>query len=135
MDVTPFIEDKLRIMQIYQGELAKFPFPRSIDALAKALHPGQDIRIENFRDTRLPEDRIDAVVGSGIEHGSMVAVRIIAVGKVKRMRSDNGDNVGYRLHKMSLGYRVEQSGRPCQAVSTCKTVSRRHFLDFAVKSR
>ncbi len=32
--------------------------------IAKALHPGADIRIENFRDTRLPEDRIDAVVGN-----------------------------------------------------------------------
>ena len=32
--------------------------------IAKALHPGQDIRIENFRDTRLPEGRIDAVVGN-----------------------------------------------------------------------
>jgi len=32
--------------------------------IAKALHPGQDIRIENFRDSRLPEDRIDAVVGN-----------------------------------------------------------------------
>ena len=32
--------------------------------IAKALHPGQDIRIENFRDTRLPENRIDAVVGN-----------------------------------------------------------------------
>ncbi|MBC8166723.1 MAG: N-6 DNA methylase, partial [Bryobacteraceae bacterium] len=32
--------------------------------IAKALHPGQDIRIESFRDTRLPEDRIDAVVGN-----------------------------------------------------------------------
>ena len=32
--------------------------------IARALHPGQDIRIENFRDTRLPEDRIDAVVGN-----------------------------------------------------------------------
>jgi hypothetical protein len=32
--------------------------------IAKALHPDQDIRIENFRDTRLPEDRIDAVVGN-----------------------------------------------------------------------
>ena len=31
---------------------------------AKALHPGQDIRIENFRDTKLPEGRIDAVVGN-----------------------------------------------------------------------
>ena len=28
--------------------------------IARALHPGQDIRIENFRDTRLPEGRIDA---------------------------------------------------------------------------
>ena len=32
--------------------------------IAKALHPGQDIRIENFRDTKLPEDRIDAVIGN-----------------------------------------------------------------------
>ncbi len=32
--------------------------------IAKAIHPGQDIRIENFRDTGLPEDRIDAVVGN-----------------------------------------------------------------------
>ena len=32
--------------------------------IAKALHPSQDIRIENFRDTRLPEYRIDAVVGN-----------------------------------------------------------------------
>jgi len=32
--------------------------------IAKALHPGQDIRIESFRDTRLLEDRIDAVVGN-----------------------------------------------------------------------
>ena len=30
----------------------------------KALHPDQDIRIENFRDTRLPEESIDAVVGN-----------------------------------------------------------------------
>ncbi len=32
--------------------------------IAKALHPGQNIRIENFRDTKLPEDRIDAVIGN-----------------------------------------------------------------------
>ncbi len=32
--------------------------------IAKALHPGQDIRIENFRDTKLPENRIDAVIGN-----------------------------------------------------------------------
>src|SRR5437016_10910555 len=32
--------------------------------IAKALHPHADIRIENFRDTRLPEDRIDAVIGN-----------------------------------------------------------------------
>ena len=30
--------------------------------IARALHPRQDIRIENFRDTRLPE--IDAVIGN-----------------------------------------------------------------------
>ncbi len=32
--------------------------------IARALHPGQDIRIENFRDTRLSEGRIDAVIGN-----------------------------------------------------------------------
>ena len=32
--------------------------------IARALHPGHDIRIENFRDTRLPEGRIDAVIGN-----------------------------------------------------------------------
>jgi len=32
--------------------------------IAKALHPQADIRIENFRDTKLPEDRIDAVIGN-----------------------------------------------------------------------
>ena len=32
--------------------------------IARALHPEHDIRIENFRDTRLPEGRIDAVVGN-----------------------------------------------------------------------
>ena len=32
--------------------------------IAKAIHPDHDIRIENFRDTRLPDNRIDAVVGN-----------------------------------------------------------------------
>ncbi|HEY7313555.1 MAG TPA: DEAD/DEAH box helicase family protein [Gemmataceae bacterium] len=32
--------------------------------IAQLLHPDQDIRIENFRDTRLPENRIDAVIGN-----------------------------------------------------------------------
>src|SRR5262249_22238979 len=32
--------------------------------IARALHPEHDIRIENFRDTRLPEGRIDAVIGN-----------------------------------------------------------------------
>lgn len=32
--------------------------------IARALHPDQDIRIENFRDTRLPEGRIDAAIGN-----------------------------------------------------------------------
>ncbi len=32
--------------------------------IARAIHPDHDIHIENFRDTRLPEDRIDAVVGN-----------------------------------------------------------------------
>ncbi len=32
--------------------------------IARALHPDHDIRIENFRDTKLPEDHIGAVVGN-----------------------------------------------------------------------
>ena len=32
--------------------------------IARALHPAHDIRIENFRDTKLPENRIDAVIGN-----------------------------------------------------------------------
>jgi N12 class adenine-specific DNA methylase/SAM-dependent methyltransferase len=32
--------------------------------IAKALHPEHDIRIENFRDTKLPEGGIDAVIGN-----------------------------------------------------------------------
>ena len=32
--------------------------------IAKVLHPGQDIRIEGFQDTKLPENRIDAVIGN-----------------------------------------------------------------------
>jgi N12 class adenine-specific DNA methylase len=32
--------------------------------IARALHPGHDIRIENFRDIRLPEGQIDAVIGN-----------------------------------------------------------------------
>ena len=32
--------------------------------IAKALHPDQDIRIESFRDTKLRENRIDAVIGN-----------------------------------------------------------------------
>ncbi len=32
--------------------------------IARAIHPGHDIRVENFRDTTLPEGRIDAVVGN-----------------------------------------------------------------------
>ncbi len=32
--------------------------------IAKALHPEHDIRIENFRDSALPEGRIDAVIGN-----------------------------------------------------------------------
>jgi N12 class adenine-specific DNA methylase len=32
--------------------------------IARALHPGRDIRIENFRDTRLPEGSLDAVIGN-----------------------------------------------------------------------
>lgn len=37
---------------------------RTSGRIARALHPEHDIRIENFRDTRLPADRIDAVVGN-----------------------------------------------------------------------
>ncbi len=32
--------------------------------IARALHPEQDIRIENFRDTRLPEGSVDGVIGN-----------------------------------------------------------------------
>jgi N12 class adenine-specific DNA methylase len=32
--------------------------------IARQLHPGHDIRIENFRDTRLSEGSIDAVIGN-----------------------------------------------------------------------
>jgi N12 class adenine-specific DNA methylase len=32
--------------------------------IAKAIHPEHDIRIENFRDSKLPEGRIDAVIGN-----------------------------------------------------------------------
>jgi N12 class adenine-specific DNA methylase len=32
--------------------------------IARTLHPDADIRIENFRDTKLPENRIDAVIGN-----------------------------------------------------------------------
>jgi len=32
--------------------------------IARALHPEADIRIESFRDTKLPEGRIDAVIGN-----------------------------------------------------------------------
>jgi hypothetical protein len=32
--------------------------------IARALHPGCDIRIENFRDTKLPEGSLDAVIGN-----------------------------------------------------------------------
>ncbi|HLJ95434.1 MAG TPA: DEAD/DEAH box helicase family protein [Gemmataceae bacterium] len=32
--------------------------------IARAIHPQHDIRIENFRDTKLSEDRIDAVIGN-----------------------------------------------------------------------
>jgi N12 class adenine-specific DNA methylase len=32
--------------------------------IAQLLHPDQDIRIENFRDTHLPEGSIDAVIGN-----------------------------------------------------------------------
>ncbi len=32
--------------------------------ISQALHPDQDIRIENFRDTRLPEGSLDGVIGN-----------------------------------------------------------------------
>ena len=32
--------------------------------IAQALHPDQQIRIENFRDARLPEDSVDGVIGN-----------------------------------------------------------------------
>ena len=45
--------------------------------IARALYPSHDIRIENFRDTRLPDGRIDAVIGNPpfadvkLEHAGM----------------------------------------------------------------
>jgi N12 class adenine-specific DNA methylase/predicted RNA methylase len=32
--------------------------------IARVLHPGHDIRVESFRDTKLPEGRLDAVIGN-----------------------------------------------------------------------
>ncbi len=32
--------------------------------IARAIHPEHDIRIESFRDSKLPEDQIDAVIGN-----------------------------------------------------------------------
>jgi SAM-dependent methyltransferase len=32
--------------------------------IARAIHPEHDVRIENFRDSKLPADRIDAVIGN-----------------------------------------------------------------------
>src|SRR5207247_1138855 len=32
--------------------------------MAQLLHPAQDIRIENFRDTRLPDESLDGVIGN-----------------------------------------------------------------------
>src|SRR5262249_5371038 len=32
--------------------------------IARALHPAHDIRIENFRDSKLPEGRVDAAIGN-----------------------------------------------------------------------
>jgi N12 class adenine-specific DNA methylase len=37
---------------------------RTSGRIARALYPQHDIRIEDFRDTRLPEGRIDAVIGN-----------------------------------------------------------------------
>lgn len=38
VDISPYLEEKLRLLKIYQGELGAFPFPRSreaIEALAR----------------------------------------------------------------------------------------------------
>jgi len=37
---------------------------RTTGRIARAMHPGHDIRIENFRDTKLPDGRLDAVIGN-----------------------------------------------------------------------
>ena len=37
---------------------------RTTGRIARALHPDHDIRIENFRDTKLPDGRLDAVIGN-----------------------------------------------------------------------
>ena len=36
VDITPFLEDKIKIMEIYQSEIDFHPFPRSIENI-KAL--------------------------------------------------------------------------------------------------
>jgi LmbE family N-acetylglucosaminyl deacetylase len=33
IDIAPFLEDKLRAMDIYASELGAFPFPRSLQAI------------------------------------------------------------------------------------------------------
>lgn len=33
VDVTPFIQQKIEAMKIYESELAEFPFPRSVEAI------------------------------------------------------------------------------------------------------
>ena len=33
VDITPYIDRKIEIAQMYEGEMGEFPFPRSVDAL------------------------------------------------------------------------------------------------------
>jgi hypothetical protein len=45
--------------------------------IAKALHPDQEVRIENFRDTRIPEASLDGVIGNVpfVEQNCVLSVR------------------------------------------------------------
>lgn len=38
VDITPYLEDKIRIMRIFSGEMGSFPFPRSEEAIRSLAH-------------------------------------------------------------------------------------------------
>jgi hypothetical protein len=49
---------------LWQQRFIGVEFDRTLGRIARVLHPRHDVRIENFRNTRLPEGGIDAVIGS-----------------------------------------------------------------------